>query len=218
MAEQVDRAAEYLRVRDHYRELTDGELLILARQPSDLTDVAQHALASELSSRSLKPEAEKPAVATRPEPPIEIQDPTDPNYDEDKRLVTICTVWSLADALHLQNLLDTAGIPFYIGPEKATAVDAVISNFADGLNFQIMSIGVPWARQAMRSYIPADDRAQEPEEELDQASVRCPKCHSCEVVLAETELVRDGALPQRFKWTCDECGSHWEDDGIEAAE
>jgi len=217
MAEQVDRAAEYLRVRDHYRELTDGELLILARQPSDLTDVAQHALASELSSRSLKPEAEKPAVATRPEPPIEIQDPTDPNYDEDKRLVTICTVWSLADALQLQNLLDTAGIPFYIGPEKATAVDAVISNFADGLNFQIMSIGVPWARQAMRSYIPADDRAQEPEEELDQASVRCPKCHSCEVVLAETELVRDGALPQRFKWTCDECGSHWEDDGTNYA-
>jgi len=66
MVEQVDRAAEYLRVRDHYRGLADGELLALARQPFELTDVAQQALASELSSRSLKPEAEKPAAAQNP--------------------------------------------------------------------------------------------------------------------------------------------------------
>ena len=41
MVEQVDQAAEYLRVRDHYRGLTDGELLALARNPSELTDAAQ---------------------------------------------------------------------------------------------------------------------------------------------------------------------------------
>ena len=217
MVEQVDRAAEYLRVRDHYRGLADGELLALARQPFELTDVAQQALASELSSRSLKPEAEKPAAASKPQPPLDIQDPSDPNYDydEDKRLVTIRTVWSLADALQLQNLLDTAGIPFYIGSEKATSVDAVTANFPDGLDFQIMSIGVPWARQALQKYTPADDRAQEPGEELDEASVRCPNCHSWEVVLEDTEPVRDGASPQRFRWTCDTCGSAWEDHAIE---
>ena len=214
MVEQVDQAAEYLRVRDHYRGLTDGELLALARQPSELTDVAQQALAGEISSRRLKVEPDKPAASTRPQPPPDIQDPADPNYDEDKRLVTIRTVWSLADALQLQYLLDTAGIPFYIGPEKATGADAVTLNFADGLDFRIMSIGVPWARQAMRKYTPADDRAPEPED-LGEASVRCPKCNSTEVVLEETEPVLEGALPQRFRWTCDACGSHWEDDGIE---
>jgi DNA-directed RNA polymerase subunit M/transcription elongation factor TFIIS len=78
-----------------------------------------------------------------------------------------------------------------------------------------MSIGMPWARLAMKNYAPSDDRAQEPEEELDDASVRCPKCRSSEVVLEETEPVQEGTSPQRFKWTCDECGFHWEDDGVE---
>jgi DNA-directed RNA polymerase subunit M/transcription elongation factor TFIIS len=213
--QQVDQAAEYLRVREHYRSLTDGELLVLARQASELTDVAQQALAGELSSRRLKAEPDKPAATSRSQPPPKIRDPNDP-YDEDRRLVTIRTVWSLADALKLQNLLDTAGIPFYIGPEKATGVDAVTSNFADGLDFQIMSIGVPWATQAMQNYFPADDRAQEPEDELDEASVRCPRCHSSEVILEEVEPVQEEASLQRFKWTCDACGSHWEDNGIEA--
>jgi hypothetical protein len=215
MVEQVDRASEYLRVREHYRGLTDGELLALAGQSLELTDVAQQALASELSSRGLKPEADEPPAPSRPQPPVDIRDPADPNYDEDKLLVTIRTVWSLADALQLQNLLDTAGIPFYIGPEKAAGVESVTSNFADGLDFKIMSIGMPWARLAMKNYAPADDRAQEPEEELDEESVRCPKCRSCEVVLEETEPVQEGTSPQRFKWTCDECGFHWEDDGVE---
>jgi hypothetical protein len=218
MVEKVDQAGEYLRVRDHYRSLADGELLVLARQPSELTDVAQQALAGEISSRRLKVEPDKPASLSSPQPPPDIQDPADPNCDEDKRLVTIRTVWSLADALQLQNLLDTAGIPFYIGPEKAAGVDTVTSNFAYGLDFQIMSIGVPWARQAMQNYTPADDRAQEPEAELDDASVRCPKCHSGEVLLEETEPVREGTSPQRFKWTCDACGSHWEDSGVETGD
>jgi len=49
--DDFDRAGEYLRVRDHYRELTDDELLTLAREQSELTDVAQQALAGEISSR-----------------------------------------------------------------------------------------------------------------------------------------------------------------------
>jgi transposase-like protein len=70
----------------------------------------------------------------------------------------------------------------------------------------------------MQNYFPADDRAQEPEEELDEASVRCPRCHSSEIVLEDTEPVREGGSSQRFQWTCDACGSQWEDEGLEAAE
>jgi len=166
----------------------------------------------------LKLEQDEPLTPKRPEPPPE-QDPTDPNYDQDRRLVSICTVWSRADALRLQNVLDAAGIPFYIGPEKASAVDAVTSNFAEGVSVQIMSIGEPWARLAMKNYFPVDDKAQEDEEELDEASVRCPKCHSSEIVLEEAEPVRqEEDTPQVFKWTCDSCGHHWEDDGVEAAQ
>jgi len=211
-----DRAGEYLRVRDHYHRLTDGELLSLFRQQSELTGVAQQALTSEISSRGLRAEPEEPAAIQRPQPPTDIQDPTDPNYDEDKRLVTLRTVWTLADAFQLQRLLDTAGIPFYIGPEKATQVDAVTSNFAVGLDVQVMSIGIPWARQAIQNYEPANDQAHEDEEILDEASVRCPKCSSGEVILEETSPGgKDGDSPELFSWTCGACGYRWEDEGIE---
>jgi DNA-directed RNA polymerase subunit M/transcription elongation factor TFIIS len=214
--ESFDRAGEYLRLRDQYRGLSDGELLNLAQQSSELTEIAQQALASEISHRGLKLKPDEPPASRRPEPPPDITDPNDPKYDEDRQLVSICTVWSLADALQLQNLLDTAGIPFYMGAEKATNVDAVTANFTDGVDVQIMSIGVPWARVAMKDYTPADDQAHEKEEVLDEPSVRCPKCHSNEVILEETDPVREGASPRLFKWTCDGCGHRWEDDGVEA--
>jgi DNA-directed RNA polymerase subunit M/transcription elongation factor TFIIS len=70
----------------------------------------------------------------------------------------------------------------------------------------------------MKDYTPADDQPHEKEEVLDEASVRCPKCHSSEVVLEETDPVREGSSPRLFKWRCDECGHHWEDDGVEAAQ
>ena len=216
--ESFDRAGEYLRLRDQYRGLSDGELLNLARQSSELTEIAQQTLASEISYRRLQPKPDEPPSSRKPEPPPDITDPNDPKYDEDRQLVSICTVWSLADALQLQSLLDAASIPFYLGAEKATNVNAVTATFTDGVDVQIMSIGVPWARVAMKDYTPADDRAHEKEKVLDEASVRCPKCHSSEVVLEETDPVREGASFQWFKWTCDKCGHHWEDDGVEAAQ
>src|SRR5262249_25385940 len=54
--------------------------------------------------------------------------PGDP-YAQDRELVEILMVWSLRDALQVQRMLEVAGIPFYMGTENATAVEAVISNF-----------------------------------------------------------------------------------------
>jgi len=216
--EELDRVEEYRRVIGHYRELSDDELLALARQPSELTEVAQQALANEVSLRKLKVEPESPASGgPRYQPPPDTPDPNDP-YGEDRHLETLCTVWSLAEALQLQNLLDGAAIPFFIGPEKATTAEAVTSKFDDGLDVQVMSIGLPWAREVMKGYSPADDKIPvEAEGDFDESAVRCPKCHSSEVVLEDTERVAEGASPRFFKWTCDACGHHWEDDGVEAA-
>jgi len=142
----LDPAGEWLRLSEYYRQLSDDELVGLARQTSELTDVAQQALAQEIANRRLNIPPEESAAPRSPEPhPDSVEDGGSP-YTEDRELVDICTVWSLADALKLQRLLDTAGIPFYIGPEKAAGVDAVTSNFANGLSVQIMQVGVPWAR------------------------------------------------------------------------
>jgi hypothetical protein len=206
-------AGEFLRVSEHYRRMTDEELLAIAREDADLTPDAQQALANELSQRQLKIPPEEPPP---PRYPVPVADPDNPrSYDEDRQLVTICTVWSLSDAAQVQTLLDRAGIPFFMGKEMATGVDAVTSNFADGVNVGIMNIGLPWARQAMQNYEPKDDPTPKESPETDATPVRCPKCHSEEIIFEE--MVETGAVSQsapKYKWTCDSCGHEWEDDGV----
>jgi len=206
-----DAATEWRRLSELYGRMSDGELLALASKESELTELAQEALANEISQRRLKLEPEAPSEP--PSPPRELN----PAYDEDRRLVEICTVWSVADALQVQQLLDRAGIPFFMGPEKATGVDAVTSDFAKGVSVEIMNVGLAWARQALVNYEPANEPESERVEEPDEIPVRCPRCHSTEIVLdtligEESRTEKDS--PQQFEWTCDACGHRWKDDGI----
>jgi DNA-directed RNA polymerase subunit M/transcription elongation factor TFIIS len=226
--ETLDPAGEFLRLSERYRQMSDTELLVLARQSSELTEVAQQALASEISHRGLKPQPEEPSRSPpfaifegwdsrspKPELPPAASHPADSSYLEERELVELCTVWSLPDALQVQTLLDRAGIPFFMGPERTTGVAAVTSNFVNGVSVQIMKIGLPWARQAMQNYAPANEPPEKPELEPGESQVRCPKCHSTEVVFER--LTNDPATvvsAPNYQWTCDSCGHQWEDDGI----
>ncbi len=192
--------------------MSEGELLQIARDPSALTEAAQQTLASELSTRGLKLPPPEPRGAPPPPEP----DP-DSAYAEDRELVEICKVWSLSDALQLQWLLDRAGIPFYIGPDKATGVDPGPLNFGEGLSVQVMRVGLPWTWQAMQDYQPANEPPHQEEETWSEISVTCPKCRTEEVILEKLtresvdEADQSGA---RFAWTCDSCGYQWEDEGM----
>jgi DNA-directed RNA polymerase subunit M/transcription elongation factor TFIIS len=205
--ESLDPAVKWRDLLERYRQMSDNEILELARQNSELTDAAQQALAYEIAQRRLKLPVEEAPAPPNPETPA------DSSYDEDRKLVEIRTVWSRSDAVQLQTLLDRAGVPFFMGPEKATGVDAVSSNFDNGVSVQIMNIGLPWARQALMNYTPTDEPGPKPEEELGEAPVRCPRCHSTEVIF-ERLLSEPNRFPQEFEWTCDSCGQQWEDDGI----
>ena len=190
--------------------MTDGELISIARQSSRLTEIAQQVLASEVSHRQLHiPPEEDPQPPPPPEP-----SPDSP-YVEDRELIEICTVWSISDALQLQWLLDRAGIPFFMGPEKATGVDAVTSDFTKGVAVQIMRIGFYWASQAMRDYFPKDEPASEPVE-IPETAVCCPVCRSQDVIFKSLASPPESTAPsvQRFNWTCHNCGNTWQDDGI----
>lgn len=232
--ESFDPALEYLRIADRYRQMSDEELLIMASDTADLTELAQQALANEVQGRGLKVEERKKEKISpspfRPPPAFfehespKLRDSADydfPNpdssYEEDRKLVEICIVWSERDALKVQAILDEAGIPFFMGPEKATGVDEVTTKFADGISVQIMQVGLPWAGPAMRHYEPEDDPGPKVEEELGELPVRCPRCHSTEVVfecLTGAPAVSADETSRKFKWTCDSCGHHWEDDGV----
>jgi hypothetical protein len=211
----LDQAGEFLRISEHYHRMTDGELVVLARQTSELTPVAQAALANEVSQRRLKVQPEEPPI--RPTPQAQ-RDPAEPDpYIEDRQLVEICMVWSLSDAIQVQTLLDRAGIPIFMGPERATGVDAVTSNFAGGVGVQIMQIGLPWAREAMKYYEPANEPDANVKEAPDEAPVRCPKCHSTDVIFEDViprAISATDKSPQKYRWICDTCHHEWEDDGI----
>jgi DNA-directed RNA polymerase subunit M/transcription elongation factor TFIIS len=233
---------EFLRISERYRQMSDDELMVLMPQSSELTPFAQEALANEVRSRGLKAEVEdeKPPAPSSVKPPPaffghesehespkfrdsagsgfpDLDSSQEDQYDEDRKLVEICTVWSVRDALKVQTILDEAGIPFFMGAEKATGVDRVTSNFSKGVGVQIMQIGLPWARPAMQHYEPEDDPTPKEKEALDELPVRCPKCHSAEVVfegLASAPAIATDESSQKYKWTCDSCGHQWEDDGV----
>ncbi len=140
----------------------------------------------------------------------------DRSYEDDRELVEVCAVWSPADALQVQTLLDRAGIPFYIGPKKATSVDAGTLNFGNGISVKVMRIGLPWAAQALQNYTPANEPARKPEEEPPELSEQCPKCRSTEIILEDVVPESAGASRNSsptYRWSCDSCGCEWEDDG-----
>lgn len=245
----LDPAGEYLRITERYRQMSDSELLILMPQSSQLTPMAQQALAAEVRSRGLKLEEDEPTSPGERRPvfydrhsqtfagsSVRDSSPNNPSsansgngdadgdldpgdeessYDEDRKLVELCTVWSLADARQVQSLLDRAGIPFFMGAEKATNADAVTSNFAAGVSVQVMRIGLPWAGQALQNYAPANEPERKQEEPPPELSVQCPKCRSEEIVLEDVVPAAEDSpeKPSTYRWTCDSCGYEWEDDG-----
>ncbi len=245
----LDPAGEFLRITERYRQMSDSEILILMPQSSQLTPLAQQALASEVRSRGLKVEEDAPTPpgerrpvfydrhtqtfadsSVRDAPPIKSSsadsgdsdatadlDPEeeDSAYDADRKLVELCTVWSLADARQVQSLLDRAGIPLFMGAEKATNADAVTSNFATGVSVQVMRIGLPWAGQALQNYAPADEPERKQEEPPPELSVQCPKCRSEEIVLEDVVPAAEDSPDKAstYWWSCDSCGYEWEDDG-----
>jgi len=209
----VDAAAEWRRLAEHYRQLTDDELIDLARGRAELTDVAQQCVSDEVLARRLKIEPVKREEAR----PALVPEPLDSPYAEERSLVTLCTVWSARDALEVQSLLDGAGIPFYMGKESATGVDRVTSNFAEGVDVSIMNVGLPWARDLLRNYFPKDEPASGNSDELPEASIRCPKCKSEEIVfehMQDQDPATHQRIAQKYQWKCDSCGYEWEDDGV----
>lgn len=210
-------AAETLRLAQHYRQMTDEELVALAQQKEALTDAAQQALAMEIHSRKLavpKPEVRTPP---RPEPPPDILDDEEDPYARDRQLFEIRTVWSERDARRLQHALDVAGIPFYMGSEKATSVDDVTSDFGEGVPVKVMRVGWPWAYDALwRNYFPQDEKPEAKWEDAGEVATRCPRCKSTDVIFEELVKRESSTSSEpKFRWKCASCGKEWEDDGVQ---
>jgi hypothetical protein len=121
--------------------------------------------------------------------------------------VEICTVWSLSDAHkcpqqshrpwahgrtrgllriggHSNKTGERAGIPFFMGPEKANGVEAVTSNFVNGVSVQAFKscASVYSGHVTLSNYMPVNEPGPKHEDELDERPVRYPRCQSTEVI------------------------------------
>jgi hypothetical protein len=108
---------EWRRLQALYAAMSDGELLKLARDKAGLTEVAQQAVESEMSSRGLKlneEEAKKPMESVAPEFPAAEDDPS---------LIELMTFNIAMDAETAWHALDDNGIPVRMEPAMRVMVE-----------------------------------------------------------------------------------------------
>jgi hypothetical protein len=210
----VDRVSQWRQLSEHYRRLTDEELIDLAKDPSELTDVAQQALMSEVTTRKLKvpPEPEeKPAPRPIPE-----TDPDSP-YARDREFVEFATVFSPRDAQQLQSLLASSTAPILWGANQAATPEEASGNFSEGMSVRTMRVAIPWLRSTLAQFEPQDDPRPVEPENTEPVPVLCPECGSDQVFLDHTEQDPENPAKDQastFAWECDACGHRWEDDGV----
>jgi len=63
----------------------------------------------------------------------------------------------------------------------------------------------------------SEEQPQETAEEETSYTPHCPRCHSTEIVFQSLDLdpLTKSAFDSKYNWSCDACGYHWKDDGIE---
>ena len=202
----MDPQEERRRLADFYSRQLDGELLKLAGQASELTDVARDVLREETTRRGLKEEG---GGATESE--------ASKNRDVDlASLVTIKQFRDLPEALLAKGSLESAGIATLLVDENMIRMDWFISNLLGGIKLQVASGDVKEAIAILSEPIPERldlDGVQEYEQP------HCPNCQSLDVNFEELNklLAYGGAwagvpLPiHRKGWRCHSCGHQWEE-------
>lgn len=209
-----DPAREWQRMQEVYSQMTEEELQNAAEEAYELTDIAKQALEAEIRTRRLGIKL----VAERPEEVKEepVADVEEGEFDpEQYELESIYTAWEEKDARTAKWVLDNAGLPSYFGPDNEESIDEYKGSYARGVDLKVPSHLAELAMAAMAAHWPVDPN-KPPEPEFRPAEVRCPKCHSDEVVFDSVEEAPDkSVVDSKYNWHCDACGHQWQDDGVE---
>jgi len=237
---EIDTAAEWRRLQELYRDISEEQLEAIAARGYELTDIAKQALHSEVSRRNLK-------VNVRLERPIEedVEQSGDPEFDPATLdLVSVGVVETRAQAKWIKKMLNDAGIPCYFGPNLLENVEPL--EFVPSQDIDIKVLRNDGNRvAAIRNMLWEKFPPPEDNQPLD-LEVHCPNCHSTEVVFEgfasnvpqpeegpedaenidqdedseeepeDVEQVRAADPDPKFHWRCDSCGHEWEDEGLES--
>lgn len=197
----TDYHNEPKRLADLYAGMSNGELEKIATDLPSLTEVARHALETEISHRGIeKPQPKRPAGLDE----IDFQ-----------KLSTIRKFRDLPEALLAKGSLDSAGIESFLADDNMVRMDWFISNLLGGVKLQVRPEDVEAANEILNQPIP---EGFDVEGVGDYQQPRCPKCDSLDVSFEELNkpiayggLFVNVPLPVHRKgWTCHSCGERWE--------
>lgn len=191
-----DQASEYLQLSKRYSAMYEEELLQLAGQFDDLTDVAQQALRDELKLRKL--DTPQPGVDT----------PT-PGHDGDNAEVS--TEWDMAPdgdiLLGKFSTTEEAAISYW-ALELAGIHSRIVTptggpNLAPRL--QVSPEDAGRAQQVLAQPISAEvmEQYESAKETGDFQSPDCPRCGTPDPLLESADPVNE--------WFCESCGHQWKD-------
>lgn len=209
----MDTTAEWKRLEELYRGMSDDELEDLAGEAYELTDLAKQALQAQISQRRLNVVlADNPAQVVDGE--LEQGDFDPAELD----LAVLTRVWDLAEARHVKRVLNDAGIPAYFGAENIENAEALAAaTFEKGIELKVRDRDQQRAMGALAKADPVEAESSEGlQEELEYAA-RCPRCHSQKIVFQSLQpsSASASAFEARYNWSCDACGLRWQDDGVE---
>ena len=184
-----------------YAQMSETELMELARSYDGLLEIAQEALRAEFARRGLEP------------PLVE-----EPEEFEFRRLVTVRRYRDLTEAFVGRSLLESSGISAWIADENLVRLNWFYSNFVGGMRLQVDERDESAAREILEEGAPRTIKYGEGETYVQPT---CPKCGSAEATMGDgTERGRSFAAlyilavpvpPRESVWHCEACGAQWVD-------
>ncbi len=184
-----------------YAQMSETELMELARSYDTLLEIAQAALRAEFARRRL-------------EPPLR-EEPEEWNL---RRLVTVRHYRDLPEALLGRSLLEGAGIPAWVADEHLVRMNWFYSNLVGGVRLQVDENDQEAAREILDEAVPPTITYNREEVYVQPT---CPKCGSPEITLGRgTERGRSLVAlyvlaipvpPREAAWHCEACDAQWVD-------
>jgi len=184
-----------------YTQMSEIELMELARSYDGLVEIAQAALRAEFARRGLEP----PEVDER-------------EVLEFRSVVTLRRYRDLAEAIVARAVLESAGIEAWIADENLVRMDWFYSNMVGGMRLQVAGDDETAAREILEHVAPRTIAYGE-DETYEQPT--CPKCGAREITLGDgTERGRSFVWlwavgipvpPRKAVWHCEGCGAKWAD-------
>jgi hypothetical protein len=207
MSESSDQ--KWRELTAHYAGMYDEELLALAEDYKDLTEMAQQVLRDEMRKRKLGDPTAPSTMRAEPHPAAQFESPVplSPEREDGEQLpdqseytwkAFLCECEDRVQGWQIQETLRRAGIESWIEGAGSRDPWALSSP-----RLQVAADQLEQAQQVIAQPIPADIVEMSTMEVPEFEMPKCPQCRSEEIVLESAEPTNS--------WLCEDCGAQWTD-------